>query len=664
MSTATMAHLLEQHRALIAGSAIAPEVATARGYESVTDPHRLLGLGFSEAQARVPGLLNPLWNADGEVAGYQYRPDVPRERDGKAIKYESPPRQRNVLDVNPLMKDKLSGAQVVFVTEGARKADAIATMGLPCINLAGVYGWRGRNEDGGYTALADWETVNVKGSIFVLAFDSDILTKREVHQALSRLRSFLLSKRAEEVRVLVLPPILSGKTGVDDYIAATGAGVQDLAALVQGELPEPPSTHTTPLEAPWPSPLAPEAYHGLAGEVVRAIRPHTEAHDAGLFANFLVGFGSSVGRGPHAVAEADRHGCNLSAALVGDTAKGRKGTSWGHTRKLFDQADPTWTGEHVKHGLSSGEGLTWHVRDPIERTVPIREKGRVTGQYETVVEDVGIADKRLLIIESEFASPLRIMDREGNTLSPTLRQAWDDGNLQILTKNSPARATGAHISVIGHITKGELLRYLNSTETGNGFANRFLWICTRRARVLPEGGGDVNYGPLVERLHKALERGREMDLLQRDDAARRLWAEVYPELSEGRPGLLGAVTARAEAQVLRLSLLYAVIDGASAIAPEHLKAALAVWEYAEASARHIFGEATGDSVADRTLRALRDACDGLTRTGISGLFGRNVPAPRIDAGLQTLEAAGLARCEVRQGDKGGRPIEKWYATGT
>ena len=72
------------------------------------------------------------------------------------------------------------------------------------------------------------------------------------------------------------------------------------------------------------------------------------------------------------------------------------------------------------------------------------------------------------------------MSREGNTLSAIIRQAWDSGNLHPLTKNSPIRATDAHISIIGHITREELLRYLTETEQANGFANRFIWLMVYR----------------------------------------------------------------------------------------------------------------------------------------------------------------------------------------
>jgi hypothetical protein len=85
-------------------------------------------------------------------------------------------------------------------------------------------------------------------------------------------------------------------------------------------------------ERQWPAPLASQAFHGIAGEIVHAIEPHTEADPAALLIQFLVGFGNLIGRGAHTTVEADRHGCNLFAAIVGVSAKGRKGTSWGQVR--------------------------------------------------------------------------------------------------------------------------------------------------------------------------------------------------------------------------------------------------------------------------------------------------------------------------------------------
>jgi hypothetical protein len=414
-------------------------------------------------------------------------------------------------------------------------------------------------------------------------------------------------------------------------------------------------------ERQWPKAVAEQAFHGVAGEIVRTIEPHTEADPSALLFQFLCGFGNLVGRGPHTIADGARHGCNLFAAIVGVSSKGRKGTALNHIRRVLEATDSEWAARRVQGGLSSGEGLIWGVRDPIEKQEAIREKKRIV-EYQTVVDDPGVSDKRLLIVEPELAATLRVMARDGNTLSTTIRQAWDTGDLRVLTKNSPAQATGAHISIIGHITRDELLRFLTSTDTANGFANRFLWICSRRSKSLPEGGDiqSVDITQLIRRLNGAASAARNAGELQRDDGARKIWREVYGVLSEGKPGLLGTVTARSEPQVLRLSLLYALLDGARAISAPHMLAALAAWDYCEASAQFIFGDSLGYPEADRILSALRANPHGLTRTEIRDLFGRNQGEPVIEGALTALEERGLARRESQQ--TGGRPLERWIAS--
>jgi hypothetical protein len=256
----------------------------------------------------------------------------------------------------------------------------------------------------------------------------------------------------------------------------------------------------------WPAPLAAAAFHGPAGDFVRILEPHTEADSAALLVQLLALFGAAVGREPHFRVEADLHYPNLFVAIVGQTAKGRKGVSLGHARRVMELADPTWTKANTPSGLSSGEGLIWDVRDGDE------EKD----------DDNGVADKRRFVIESELASTLRVLGRQGNNLSPLLRLAWDTGDLKTMTKNSPARATGAHIGLVGHITIDELRRYLTQTEMGNGFANRYLWVCARRSKELPEGG-DLASGALDEvvgEVAKALKFGRELATVQRDEEAR------------------------------------------------------------------------------------------------------------------------------------------------
>ena len=106
------------------------------------------------------------------------------------------------LDVPPAARRDLGNPAVpLFITEGARKADAAVSAGLCCVALLGVWNWRGTNEWGGKTALPDWEAIAFKdaaniGREVYITFDSDVMTKPSVCVALMRLKPFLESRGA------------------------------------------------------------------------------------------------------------------------------------------------------------------------------------------------------------------------------------------------------------------------------------------------------------------------------------------------------------------------------------------------------------------------------------------------------------------------------------
>lgn len=412
----------------------------------------------------------------------------------------------------------------------------------------------------------------------------------------------------------------------------------------------------------WPAPPDEAVYRGVAGEVVRLIDPHSEADPIATLVQLLVGFGNLVGRHTFFQVESTRHYPNIFVGLVGRSSNARKGTSWDNVRRRLAQVDPDWERDRIQSGLSSGEGLIWAVRDAITKREPVKDKGRITGYQENVI-DPGVDDKRLLVLENELGSTLKILARKGNSLSGLIRLCWDSGNLRAMTKNSPARSTDAHVSIVGHVTRDELERNLADTEAANGFANRFLWVCVRRSKSLPFGGRlhEVDFSGPVGRLRDAAERARETNQIGRDRDANRFWAEIYDELSEPKPGLLGTVLGRAEAQTMRLACIYALLDGSYIIRYEHLESALALWRYCERSARYIFGDRMGDPVADALLAALRSAPGGLSRTQIrEDVFAKNKSSAEIARTLGRLLEYGLARSE--KVDTGGkRPTEMWYA---
>jgi len=398
--------------------------------------------------------------------------------------------------------------------------------------------------------------------------------------------------------------------------------------------------------APAVAPLADDAFHGLAGLIVRKITPHTEADPAAMLIQLLVAFGNCVGRGPHFRIEDTSHFSNEFAVVVGKSAKARKGTSFNRISGLLEMADSDWRRDCHAHGLVSGEGIIWNIRDD----APGKNDGEIVA---------GVADKRLLIVEEELGGALSAAARKENTLTAILRSAWDGKNLRTLAKNCPAKATAPHVSLIGHVTFDELQSKLRGDALSNGFANRFLWIFASRTKLLPLGGSlrteDLQHQG--EALRRTVEHARTLGELTRDDETSELWCDAYTWLAAERTGNVGNVTSRMEAHAIRLSLLYALLDGSRVISAPHLRAALAVCKYAIRSAEHCFGGLTADASA--ILNALSTCSpDEMPRTEITrNVFNGHRNADQLDIALHELESAGFATC--RRETTNGAPRELW-----
>lgn len=405
-----------------------------------------------------------------------------------------------------------------------------------------------------------------------------------------------------------------------------------------------PSSLTSPREAEepgWPV-LDEAALYGLPGEVVAMLDPHTEADPAAVLVSFLVAYGAAVDAGPHAIADGAEHPARLFAVLVGATSRGRKGTAWANVRRILAAADPDFTSERILGGLASGEGLIQAVGDGT-----LDKDGNR-------VDDV--TDKRVLVYEPEFSRVLKVCGRDSSTLSAILRDAWDRGDLRVMTRKDPLRASGAHVNLLAHVTLEELRRSLSEVDAANGYGNRHLFIASRRSKRLPAGGNldDSEVYAMGRTVRAALEGARKVGILRRSPAAELLWTGIYMGIDDEVDGMVGALTARAEAQMLRLSVVYALTDGSSVIEVDHLRAAHAVWSYSLATVMHAYGDTLGDDVADRLLSSLRTAGDvGLDGTQQSAVFGRHVNARRLDAARKTLEDRGLVVTLLEQ--TGGRP---------
>jgi hypothetical protein len=214
--------------------------------------------------------------------------------------------------------------------------------------------------------------------------------------------------------------------------------------------------------------------------------------------------------------------------------------------------------------------------------------------------------------------------------------------------------------MIAHITIHELKRQLNSQEMASGFANRMLFAAVRRSKELPFGGKPIDFESFAGALRSAKRFAQDVDQMKMSGMAKALWGEGYSELTRERAGLIGDITARGAPHVLRLAMIYALLDQSELIRPPHLHAALEVWRYCRESAEYIFGGATGDSTADRIYAELMSRHpQGMKRKEISALFAGNKSSSEIEMALAFLKGNKLARDELVRTP--GRPAEVWFA---
>jgi Protein of unknown function (DUF3631)/Domain of unknown function (DUF3854) len=265
--------LFEHHVAYLRDRGVSPEVARERGYRSADTKAQLRSIGFGESQRNVPGLIIPTFDvvsSNGECSAYQYRPDQPRVLDGRVVKFETPRGARLSLDVPPRVREHLGNPDVpLWVTEGAVKADAAVSQGLCCAALFGVYGWRAKNDFGGTAVVPQLEWLHLKDRRRVyLAFDSDLMLKIQVHDALSRLYGVLEHFGADVAVVLLPPGGRAEKTGLDDYLVRGGTVDELVARYVTVGVPQPPTL--VPEKDPGPEPIVDDraTLAGLLDETV------------------------------------------------------------------------------------------------------------------------------------------------------------------------------------------------------------------------------------------------------------------------------------------------------------------------------------------------------------------------------------------------------------
>ncbi len=391
--------------------------------------------------------------------------------------------------------------------------------------------------------------------------------------------------------------------------------------------------------------------HGLIKEMVDRIHGKTEADLSALAFQFLTYFGNVIGRTAHFWVEGDQHFTNLFMIVCGVTSNGRKGTSTGVIKKIFKNEDSDWFKHRQFTGLSTGEGLISLVRDEVRKEkFPKPTKDNPEPEPEIIIVDEGEDDKRALVVVSEFAAVSKVAGREGNILYQKLRDFWDGiSPIQTNTKTSPANTTDAHVSIIGHVTQTELGHVMAvASDVHGGTFNRFLWVLSRRARLLPRGGEFPDLETLQDMVQRAIHFAKAQGEIGMTDEAWKIYDEFYIRNgTKPAEGMTGHVLSRAEPQLRRLAMILALTRESNIVDVEDIGAALDLWRYAEESARRIFvlRESIADKAVMKVVGLIRQK-PGISRAELNKTLNWKDGAKKFDALLKETMASGLVRREI------------------
>lgn len=554
-----------------------------------------------------------------------------------------PPQGERVLYRLPELLKAVAENWTVFLCEGERDADAAAAKGMAATTAAGgASGWKPHY------------SLQLEGVDDVVV----VAHKDEAGYNYARRLVKELDRPGRQLRVV---EALVGNDLVDHL--AAGHDIGDLRVLSPEELAvagietvaAPPTSTNGHVPAPatsaayaWPT-LDAGALYGIVGEAVRAVAPYTEADPAAILLTLLCLSGISIGPGPRIHAGLEPQPGRLQVWVVGESAVGRKGSSWGAARSIMTIADDGLMANRVLSGFGSGEALVDAAADPEAR------------------------DCRLVVLAREGGQLLSIISRRGDTTSTVLRETYDTDNLAVRSRNKTSVTALAHIGLVAHITPADLVGMLTETQIRNGFANRGLFVASRRPHLIPRGRpAPAEVDVIAGRLGDAIRRGRSLGAVSFETAAGDAWDAAYARFGSDAPSpLLADLEARGDMHTLRLAMIFALLDGSALIEVCHLEAALAVWRYCRDSARYVFGvdgamdEARELSEVGRERKRFEDdlarleealrSSGSLTGTEQRALFSNRAGGKSSYLGKLRKELISRGLAVERPQNSGGRP---------
>lgn len=342
------------------------------------------------------------------------------------------------------------------------------------------------------------------------------------------------------------------------------------------------------------------------GEYVLANDPHTEADKDAVYMQAFEIFANFIGTRLTFRLNNTVLRPNGYLMIVGNTALGRKGTSYNDAAEPFHAHEDTssYIDSRVIKGVSTGEGIVSYVAD----------KGG------------GGTDGRLLLYLPEFHKVMTLLKRPENILSSVLREAYDGMHLSIPTKTNPLTATEAHISVVSHTTSGEFTRTASTVDFVNGLFNRMCFVWVSDGKVLPHPGRvnelvTKNLGRVLADAKDWVHNdsaGREMSWSYAADA---FWTDYYmsTRVASGDE-FVDTLTARAPVHIIKHAMRQAALAMSETIELIHLERAVAIWDRCRESAIRLVRTRNPDTDdRERLLQAVRDK-GKMTRTECFDLF--------------------------------------------
>jgi hypothetical protein len=531
---------------------------------------------------------------------------------------------------NPQLKNLVTKSYDLFITEGESDCCTLVAWGFLAIGVSGALGWR--------SEYADLPIIENAKRVLVCEDQDENKSGEKLSNSVLRdiPKAIIIRTSAKDISALHLKHYSFQEIesfSPHPFVQSIDIAIQ--AGTLEAAMRKPKTNKLTP------APMRDEAFYGLAGKIVKLLEPYLEADRPAILANVLALSAVLFKRNAYCKVAADFHYPCDYFLLVGTSSRARKGNTTNALLEVIERVSPGYRNSIIT-GLSTGQGLIKALikepSDPAEREKIEREKL----PYDPIAPSV-------LIEISEFSELLAVMSRDENTLTAVMRNAWDGKMLAVTVKKDPLKVGNVSIANVSHITMSELKAKLTETDKANGFANRFLLIYSQRAKILPDPiMPDVALDEVVAELDKAVEASECVGLVVRDSDAKIIWDEEYKRLTDRGDSLIDTILGRAEAHVLRLSLLYALLDGSKEIKKVHLEAALAVWDYSEDSVKCVYGNVL-DNKDQRILDALEK--EPMTAGEIRrNVFHDHLTSTQVTERLEHLEAQRqVRRCEKKSG---------------